>query len=197
MDRFRREETSPALRNPQSVTLVLTSDSRFPGLESRLLFSEELTPVCAPSVLETNRTWIAGCELTPTELKNYTLLHSDTCTINWGAWLEGVGAEDVLLNASNAYFDSCMLSYAAAIEGLGFAVANLRYMAPSIAAGTLIAPFHSILQSGYGWYLVYPKRNEKLARVTEFESWISGQAMQSTEILDRSLDGNVHLSIGV
>jgi LysR family glycine cleavage system transcriptional activator len=148
-------------------------NGRFPGLKSRLLFQEELTPVCAPSLLasaEINR------KARPSDLKRFTLLHSDTCTMNWQYWLEQMRAQQVLKQAPSAYFDSCMLSYEAAIAGVGIAIANQMCMLEHIESGKLVAPFSEKLCSGFGWYLVYPEAHSDLSRVEIFSDWIAKQA---------------------
>lgn len=157
---------------------ILYGNGHFPGLQSTLLFSEELTPVCTPALLE-SRYPNGIIDLTPEHLRHFTLLHSDTCTMNWQYWLEHMGAQDVLKQASSTYFDSCMLSYEAACAGLGFAIANRTYMMEDIAANKLISPFSSNLKSGCGWYIVYPNASADLPRLQSFEEWIIEQAKLS------------------
>ncbi len=150
----------------------------FPGFESKLLFHEELTPVCTPELLSQKLSKKAF-EIQPEDLSHFALLHSDTCTMNWQYWLEQTGAQDVLRHASNTYFDSCMLSYEAASAGLGFAIANCSYMMEDIAKNKLIAPFCTNLKSGCGWYVVYPKKNATLPKVLSFEKWLIKKAYES------------------
>jgi len=150
----------------------------FPGLESELLFQEELTPVCAPSLISDKYPkGLSG--LRPGDLQHTTLLHSATCTMNWQYWLEQNNAHDVLKNAASTYFDSCMLSYEAANNGMGFAIVNCAYMMDEIATHKLIAPFRSSIKSGFGWYVVYPKSHGMLDRVTDFKNWIIEEAKAS------------------
>ena len=175
---------APANFARQDVDLAIRyGNGDFPGLVSRLLFKEDLTPVCAPSVIQrdvASGSWTG----TPVDLAQHTLLHSETCTMNWRFWLEQTGAPDVLEHATSTYFDTCMLSYEAAGAGLGFAIANCSYMMNDIASGKLIAPFRDHLLSGYGWYLVYPKPHGTLDRVQAFEGWIIEQSTLSQEHCD-------------
>lgn len=170
--------TSPNFEKEDFDLAIRYGNGDFPGLESRLLFAEDLTPVCAPRLLAGKCSSAAG-NLEPSDLARFTLLHSDTCTMNWQYWLEHTGAQDVLKEAPSTYFDSCMLSYEAASSGLGFAIANCAYMMEDIASGRLVAPFQAHLKSGCGWYVVYPKSHGELDRVRAFEAWLVKQVEAS------------------
>ena len=153
-----------------------------------LLFIEELTPVCAPSLLHS--AFPNGHEnIVPNDLDKFNLLHSDTCTLNWQYWLEDTKAAEVLANANSTNFDSCMLSYDAATAGLGFAIANYVYMMKDIEAGRLIAPFKDKLRSGFGWYFVYPSTSAHLPRVQKFQEWVLKQAIETRDKMELLIAG--------
>ncbi len=170
--------TSPNFDKEDFDLDIRYGNGDFPGLESSLLFQEELTPVCAPSLIS-DRFPKGINNLQPNDLQFSTLLHSATCTMNWQYWLEQNSAQEVLEKAPSTYLDSCMLSYEAANAGLGFAIANCAYMMEEIASEKLVAPFRSSLKSGFGWYIVYPKAHAKLERVQQFRDWVTEQANQS------------------
>ncbi len=148
----------------------------FQGLYEQLLFKEDLIPVCSPRLLAETLNGHDPAELTPKDLARFTLLHSDTCTVNWRTWLERAGATDILDLSPHMYFDSCLMSFQAANAGLGFAVANRAYVAEDIDAGRLVAPFDLILPNENGWYLVCPEAHRDLPRVRAFETWLLDEA---------------------
>ena len=160
---FKREDFDLAIRY---------GNGKFKGLDARLLFKEDLIPVCTPELLKEVLPLKKLTSIEPDDLKHFTLLHSDTCTLNWGTWLKHVGAMDVLEQSSNMYFDSCMLSFEGANFGLGFAVANRAYISKDIAAGRLVAPFDLALPNENGWYIVYPKEYREHKRVQAFQNWV-------------------------
>lgn len=160
---FRREDFDLAVRY---------GCGRFKGLAQHLLFKEDLVPVCAPTLIENLRPGKQPSDIKPGDLKDFTLLHSGTCTANWRCWLEKVGAREVLEQSASMYFDSCLLSFQAANAGLGFAVANRAYVADDLKEGRLIAPFDLALPSGNGWHLVYPEAHAEYPRILAFQDWI-------------------------
>lgn len=168
---------------------ILYGNGHFPGFESKLLFSEELTPVCAPSLLERSHSQSID-DFQPEHLAKFTLLHSDTCTMNWQYWLEHTRAQEVLNTAPSTYFGSCLLSYEAACAGLGFAIANRAYMMDDIASKRLIAPYSVDLKSGCGWYIVYPSSHKELEKIQSFEAWILEQSSVSEKQCDEIFESN-------
>ncbi|WP_421710145.1 LysR substrate-binding domain-containing protein [Algihabitans sp.] len=154
-------------------------DGVFPGLKAELLFREDLVPVCTPDLLERVMPGVKTDELEPKDLKNFTLLHSDTCSLNWKSWLDFAGAPKVMEHASCMFFDTCMLSFQAANVGLGFAVANRPYVTEDIRAGRLVAPFKLQHPNNSGWYLVYPPGHSDLYKISAFESWIRKEVESS------------------
>ena len=170
---FEREDFDAAIRY---------GNGEFGNLKSRLLFSETLTPVCTPELLDQKiPDWRQSIQ--PKDISKLTLLHSDTCHLNWHYWFEMQGIGDILSEADEAYFSSCLYSYEAATSGLGIAIANQAYMTADIETGKLVAPFKSKLSSGCGWYFVYPKQNAKLEKIQQFDQWIHKQALQAEEAL--------------
>ncbi len=180
---------SPVNFNREDVDLAVWYGSGpFPRLHSRLLFNEDLVPVCSPKLLQRVMGDVSPEELTPHDLSRFTLLHSDTCTLNWKSWLEFANAPEVLDAAPSMSFDSCMLSFEAANSGLGFAVANRAYVAPDIATGRLIAPFEATQPNNNGWHVVYPESHSRRRQVQAFEVWLlaeSERAQQELQLLRR------------
>jgi LysR family glycine cleavage system transcriptional activator len=154
-------------------------DGSFPGLHAELLFVEDLAPVCSPDLLRRVMPGRQPDDLAPADLLHFTLLHSDTCSLNWKSWLEFAEVPHVLDRADSMLFDSCMLSFQAANAGLGFAVANRPYVAEDIRTGRLIAPFKLQQPNRNGWYLVYPKRHGELEKVAAFAAWLRREVAES------------------
>jgi LysR family transcriptional regulator, glycine cleavage system transcriptional activator len=162
-------------------------DGNFPGLNAELLFKEDLTPVCSARLYHAVMGDKPLSKVRPEALRHFTLLHSDTCTQNWRAWLTFAGVEFVLEEAKSVYFDSCMMSYEAANAGMGFAVANRAYMTADIRSGQLVAPFAVHHPSAAGWYFVYPRRAGISRRMAVFRNWLIGEA----ELMQAQLDAEL------
>jgi LysR family transcriptional regulator, glycine cleavage system transcriptional activator len=165
---------------------VCYGNGEFDGLDATLLFREDLTPVCAPSLLKTIGK--SADNLKVADLKGVTLLHSATCTLNWQSWLKFAGAPEVLNESRSMLFDSCMLSFEAATNGIGFAAANRAYVASDIFDGRLVAPFGILQPNSNGWYVTRPRGKPLSPNAVLFLTWIAQQA----ELSEREIVGLRH-----
>jgi LysR family glycine cleavage system transcriptional activator len=164
-------------------------DGHFSGLQSDLLFREDLTPVCSRKLFHEVLGNKPLSRVVPDDLKYFTLLHSDTCTQNWQSWLGFAGASFVLSETRSIYFDSCMMSYEAANAGMGFAVANRAYMASDIHADRLVAPFAVHHPNTAGWYFVCPHKTLAARKVLLFKQWVMAEAAVTQSQLDSEIGG--------
>ncbi|MER8902076.1 LysR substrate-binding domain-containing protein [Mesorhizobium sp. M0772] len=164
-------------------------DGSFPDLKADLLFKEDLTPVCSRKLFHEVLGDRPPSQVTPDDLRHFTLLHSDTCTQNWQSWLGFAGASSVLGETKSIYFDSCMMSYEAANAGMGFAVANRAYMASEIRAERLVAPFAVHHPNTAGWYFVCPFTAPYTRKVELFKQWIMAEAALTQCQLDAGIAG--------
>lgn len=149
----------------------------FGDLRTRLLFREDLTPVCAPQLLA-KITRPRGIAIN--DLKHFTLLYSATCTLNWKSWLEHAkGSSELLTDSRAMHLDTCMLTFEAALAGLGFACANRAYVAEDLKAGRLVAPFDVVHPNQNGWYLVSSPHRPQFRSAELFQAWIGEQILES------------------
>lgn len=89
----------------------------WPGVETELLFTDVIQPVCSPKLLKHARL----VELD--DLRKVQLLHSHYRRADWPDWLMAVKRPDLLTDAG-VNFPSSVLTYQAALEGVGVAVAS-------------------------------------------------------------------------
>lgn len=165
-------------------------DGEFPGLNSELLFKEDLTPVCSRALFHKILGDKPLSKVTPSDLRHFNLLHSDTCTQNWQSWLNFADAGFVLSETKSIYFDSCMMSYEAANAGMGFAVANRAYMASDIRAERLVAPFAVHHPNRSGWYLVCAEETLSARKLALFKQWLLAEAALTQAQLDAEIAGS-------
>ena len=176
--------------NCEDVDLAVRyGNGNFPGLESHLLFHEDLTPTCRPALLERVLASRSITDLGPRDLGKLTLLNSDTCHLNWRSWFRFMEAPDIVRKAASMSFNTCMLSFEAANAGLGVAIANRAYIASDIKAGRLVAPFQIQCPNQNGWYVVYPGRNARKEKVSQFRDWIQIEAVAACEEMHRLFFG--------
>jgi LysR family glycine cleavage system transcriptional activator len=180
LGRFRKE-------HPDIDVRIATSDERvdfdrvqvdlgirygagdWPGLSVERLMTEEVFPVCAPSMLR------SGPPLErPADLKNPTLLHDDMRE-DWRMWLMAAGEPDVDATKGPAYQHSNLVIQAAE-QGDGVALARSVLVERSLASGRLIKPFDVSLPADYAYYVVCPQANLSRPKVKAFRQWLFEEA---------------------
>ena len=156
----------------------------YADLAVELLLASEVTPVCSPHLLESGKPLEK-----PSDLARFTLLHDESPLLdethpNWAMWLKA--AEVTNVDASHGLrFDNASACINAAIEGVGIALARTALIDSDLAAGRLVKLFELSLPSDFGYYVVYPKRSEKLPKVMAFRDWlfeeVAAQAARDAE----------------
>jgi LysR family glycine cleavage system transcriptional activator len=147
----------------------------WPGLESRLLMTEEIVPVCSPTLLEKG----PGLK-SPADLKHYSLLHDINRPDTWRAWLNAVG-EKSIDPERGLKLETTNLAVQGALQGLGIVCANPYMVSRELESGQLIEPFEYHLAVANGYYLVYPKGREDRPRLKAFETWLTEMAARLNE----------------
>lgn len=136
----------------------------WPGLQAERLMSDELFPVCAPSLRD-----FAGPQ--PDRLAAVQLLHVQLFPDDWRRWLAAAGVAGVDPERGS-WFDTADGAYAAAAAGLGVAMGRRQLVAEALAAGRLVAPFATELPADVAYYLIVPPEHRGLARIEAFRAWL-------------------------
>ncbi|MFM9859852.1 LysR substrate-binding domain-containing protein [Pseudoxanthobacter sp. M-2] len=142
----------------------------FPEEEASLLMVEQLTPVCAPSLLLANpRPWTAAT------LARLPLLHGAADYADWRMFVDGWsgGSFDVERGSS---FDVLDMALRAAEAGRGVLAADINLIGEDLAAGRLVAPCDDIVPSGHAYYVVCPDRGDDLPAVRFLRDWLIAEA---------------------
>ena len=151
----------------------------WPGLSVERLMTEEVFPVCAPSLLQ------AGPPLTsPADLKNHTLLHDDL-RVDWRMWLMATGEKGIDSSKGPGYQHSNLVILAAE-QGDGVALARSVLVQGALDSGRLVRPFDIALPGEFAYYMVCPKANLKRPKVKAFRKWLIEEAKaQGPKTADR------------
>jgi LysR family glycine cleavage system transcriptional activator len=141
----------------------------WPGLHCERLIVESLVPVCSP-ILVRGRSALRR----PADLARHVLLHNSAHPDDWPLWLKTAAIEGIDLERGPRFAYSELLLKAAA-EGLGIALARRHLIDKDLADGTLIAPFDIVCETGYSYWLVWPRKRQTDRRVASFRKWVLGQ----------------------
>lgn len=139
---------------------------RWRNLECDLLFMDELSPVCNPSLLA-----LAGSQ-SPSILARFTLLHLNLRRSDWPDWLAVAGHAD-LEGQSNLFLEDLGVAYQCPAAGLGVAMGQRAYVRDDLAAGRLVAPFDTVLRRSAGYYLVCPRDRADVTKIVTFRRWLA------------------------
>lgn len=125
----------------------------WPGVASRLLMSERLSVVCAPSL-------IAGRKRprTPDDLLGHPLLASHAKQpFEWDAWARQFGMD--LGRAQTVRLHDYNIVVEAALAGQGLAMGRHRLIAPHLTSGALVEALpETVLEDPrIGWWFVAPR----------------------------------------
>jgi len=146
----------------------------YPELVVERLLSEEVVPVCAPSLVSRDRPLVGAADL-----KNFTLLHDDSpdndpsCP-SWDMWLRAADAAEVD-GTRGPRFNQSSLVIEAAVLGRGVALAKHRLAAEDIRRGRLILPFTDAVPLDFAYFMVSPRAKLNLPKVSFFRDWLREQ----------------------
>jgi LysR family glycine cleavage system transcriptional activator len=138
------------------------------GLRADWLMSDEVFPVCSPTLLVG-----PNALKTPADLTHHTLLQVSGMTRDdWTIWLGAAGQPSAMAEGSRLTFDLTMMAVQAAIDGLGVCIGRSTYVDDDLKAGRLVAPFDLRLKSDLGFYLVTPVETAHSKKVEAFRMWL-------------------------
>lgn len=143
------------------------------GLESTLVFMEDVFPVCHPKLMEG-----AHCLSTPDALRHHTLLHTLYRADDWARWLKAAGASSVD-PSRGLTFDLTAMAIDAAEAGLGVAITREAQVADALKCGELVAPFRRDLMRGEGCYFIARRELWNAPNITAFRAWLLEEAASS------------------
>jgi LysR family transcriptional regulator, glycine cleavage system transcriptional activator len=171
---FARDEADLAVR---------FGSGEWPGLSSELLLKETCTPMCSPTFLAAN-----GGRLDPADLLRLPQISPRDPL--WLRWLRGAGVEvPEGLVRQGVNMDSQAHCGHAAIAGQGIALLTPFFWRSDMAEGRLVCPFPDEVDSGSGYWLVYPDHRRNLPKVRRFREWLLTEISNDKALLAARFDG--------
>lgn len=147
----------------------------YPGLEVECLMSEQVFPVCAPSLLA------SGPPLErPQDLSGHTLIHTEYDEAvnrypDWAMWLRAVGLPD-LRARHDLKISLASMAVDAAVSGQGVVLMGEALVADDLTHGRLVRLFDTALHSELRYYMVRSKRRPPSPVLDRFVDWLRAEA---------------------
>ncbi|WP_281664347.1 LysR substrate-binding domain-containing protein [Paraburkholderia fungorum] len=151
------------------------------------LFGERLVPVCSPAYLDNLRNGHGHLDL-----RRATLIHVNSASEDWQAWLDGVAVEGDPVEgdpvdgapvdlSDGLRVDTIQLAFEAASMGLGVALGRRPLMDRDLASGALVEACPQTIASANAYWLVSAQDADSAAHrpeLLDFKQWLLGEAAQ-------------------
>ncbi|GKX58075.1 transcriptional regulator GcvA [Leminorella grimontii] len=149
---------------------------RWEGLQTELLMSEEVFPVCAPAMLSENPR--LNCSMGMAE---QTLIHDLSMEhhqdfITWDRWFRRFSVQ-AITSKPGLRINSSAAVLQAAVDGHGIALARSIMVDDDLKSGRLVRLCQNIsLPCPLAYYLVYRPGCDSLPKIAHFREWVLHQA---------------------
>ena len=155
----------------------------YPGLDSEVLITEDVFPVCSPRLLDDKPLE------EPADLRHHTLLHDDVLLDHpqrpsWPRWMAAAGVE--LPERAGPHFSHTTMTMTAAVAGQGVALGRTCLVVDDIAEGRLVAPLRPSLRCPFSYWLVAPRGGLDRKAVAQFVQWLRAALPQTPSADDES-----------
>jgi LysR family glycine cleavage system transcriptional activator len=156
------------LLNSEFQIGIVHGQGNWVGYDSRLLFKEEVFPVCSPRYLER---FPDGFELE--DLPSADLLdleYEQWHWMNWAIWLTEVGLP-LPVAQRKMKINNYPLVIDAARNGSGVALAWRHLIASDLEQEILVQPVTSVVSTQNGYHLIWPFNDEMPPIASSFRDW--------------------------
>lgn len=143
------------------------------GLDSHLLFSDRIYPVCSPGFAETLGDHVGLEVLASASLLDVGDVREEGW-LGWSDWFRGEGS--ILAPRKPRCFNSYVVAVQAAIDGLGVVLGWHSLVGEAVADGRLVAVSGHVLDAPGGFYLVARQGEPVSHGARLFMDWLMTQA---------------------
>jgi len=145
---------------------------KWPDVESTLLMTSRLTPICTPEYLARH-----GGKLAPEDLLAHPLFY-EFDKAHWRQWFAAAGVE------APGPFDGVRIDDTHALrrvvlDGHGFGLFFVELIQDDVRTGKLVQPFELCIDPGCAYYLNRPKNTPMGAKLQTFTRWILEEVAKS------------------
>jgi len=140
-------------------------NGKWTGLKAEKILDDWILPVCSPRLVRE-----IGPIATVEELQQHDLLFVESEI--WDAWFRVLG--ETGRDSRWPLLNDSLSILMAAEQGQGIALSRWSLVARDIAAGRLVRPIDTVVQTDWSYYFVAPAHYFDLPKVAAFRDWIVG-----------------------
>jgi len=140
-------------------------NGKWTGLKAEKILDDWILPVCSPRLVRD-----IGPIATVEELQQHDLLFVESEI--WDAWFRVLG--ETGRDSRWPLLNDSLSILMAAEQGQGIALSRWSLVARDIAAGRLVRPIDTVVQTDWSYYFVAPAHYFDLPKVAAFRDWIVG-----------------------
>ncbi len=178
--RFRifTSDSQDDLINSEFHFAFLHGRGHWQGVQSRLLFKEEVFPVCSPSYVEQLGSSVGLLQIESADLLD--LEYEKWDWMNWTIWMTEIG-----LSPSKTSRKIVSNNYASLIDaaklGMGIALAWRHLHDADLASGALVAPLSTSVKTNSGYHLAWPFNQPKKEIDHHVRDWLVAECTDEGE----------------
>ncbi len=166
-------DTPIDMRTENVDIAVFYGDGRWPGLETLVLFDEEIFPVCSPDYLAARPDLSSVSDLLTLNLLQQEA--TEPIWLSWEAWFQRMGVVPAA-NLLGPRFNNYTIVIQAAQAGQGIALGWRRLVEQQLEAGSLVRPITSSLPADYSYFVATPNAAERRPEASAFHDWLLTEA---------------------
>lgn len=151
----------------------------YDDLHSQMLFTDLVTPVCAPDLA---KKLFEPIDLLQLPRLDYHWAGFGDRDPSWSKWFSAAGYPEVVLGNSPVFSEEHIV-LSEAIAGRGVALVGIVAAADAIQRGALVCPF-SVALENRSYYFVCQAQALNLKKVTAFRNWIISEATKFDEFIE-------------
>ena len=137
---------------------------RWPDVESTLLMTSRLTPICTPDYLARH-----GGALRPEDLLRLPLFY-EFDPAHWRQWFAAAGVAEPSFDGVR--IDDTHALRRVVLDGHGLGLFFVELIQEDVRTGKLVQPFELCIDPGSAYYLNRPKNTPMGAKLQTFSKWI-------------------------
>ncbi|MEO1159214.1 MAG: LysR substrate-binding domain-containing protein [Pseudomonadota bacterium] len=168
------------LLNGDFQVAIVHGQGNWAGHESRLLFEEEVFPVCSPGYLDRLPANLRLEDIPSADLLD--LEYEQWHWMNWAIWMTETGLplpdRQRKMKTNNYPF-----VIDAACNGAGLALGWKHLVDDHLASGALVRPFSETVKTQNGYYMVWPFNTEMAPIAAAFNDWILAELSTENTVL--------------